>query len=179
MSCPSLETVVAWALDELGRHDAERFEEHYFGCDRCFERAEHVHRLVAELDAALPPLLTPERRRGLEGKHAAIPSVRLEPGEKGRLRMGAPTGLGMWVMHAPVHDAACVDLEARALDGQLLFTFKDVPFDAEREEVVLACQVHYRALATPTIFRVSVHAKNRAGAERVSEYTLDHEFEAL
>jgi len=179
MTCPALETVVAWALDELAQGEAERFEEHYFGCDACFKRAEHVHRMIAELDASLPAVLTAERRRGLEARHRNIPAVRLEPGERGTLHLGAPTGLGMWVMRAPVLEAARVDFEARSLDGDFLFSFDDVPFDAARGEVVLACQVHYRALETPQNFRVRVRATDRAGAERVSEYTLDHEFDSV
>jgi hypothetical protein len=179
MTCPALETVVAWALDELAPDEADRFEQHYFGCNACFQRAEHVHRMIAELDASLPSVLTPERKRGLEARHGKIPAVNLAPGEAGTLRVGAPSGLGMWVMRAPVHDAARVDVEARGLDGEFLFSFDDVPFDASRGEVVLACQVHYRALETPRNFRVRVRATDRAGAERVAEYTLDHEFDSV
>lgn len=179
MTCPPLETAFAWALDELARDEAERFEEHYFGCDACFKRAEHAERLVANLAASLPPLLTRERRQRLEARHGSIPAVRLEPGERGTLHVGGPTGLGMWVMRAPLHDALRVDFEARSLEGELLFSFRDVPFDAEHGEVLLACQVHYRALETPPNFRVSVRATDRAGAERVAEYTLDHEFDSV
>jgi hypothetical protein len=179
MSRPPLETVVAWALDELARDEAERFEEHYFGCDACFKRAEHVHRMIAELDASLPSVLTPERRRDLEARHANVPAVRLEPGQAGKLHVGAPSGLGMWVMRAPVRDAARVDFEARTLEGELLFSLGDVPFDAERGEVVLACQVHYRALETPPNFRVRLSAIDHAGAERVAEYTLAHAFDSV
>jgi anti-sigma factor RsiW len=179
MSCPSLETVVAWALDELPREPAEAFEEHYFECDRCFRRAEHVHRLVAELDASLPPLLTSERRKKLGAEHPSLPAVKVRPGERATLRLGGPNQVGLWVMQAPVADATRVDFEARDPDGELLFAHQDVPFDAERGEVVLACQVHYRALPLSETVRVLLSTTDRTGHARVTEYLLDHEFDSL
>lgn len=177
--CPPLETVVAWALDELAQDPAEAFEEHYFECDRCFRRAQHVHRLVAELDASLPALLTSERREELERTVPSLPAVRVRPGERATLRLGGPNQYGLWVMQAPVADAARVDFEARDPHGELVFAHRDVPFDAERGEVVLACQVHYRALPVAGTMRVLLSATDHAGRARVAEYLLDHEFESV
>ena len=36
MSCPTLETAAAWLLDALTDSESEAFEEHYFGCERCW-----------------------------------------------------------------------------------------------------------------------------------------------
>ena len=79
-------------------------------------------------------------------------------------------------MQAPVANATRVDFEARDPDGELLFAHQDVPFDPVRGEVVLACQVHYRALPLGEKVRVRLRATDRAGREQVSEYLLDHEF---
>jgi anti-sigma factor RsiW len=176
MTCPPLETAVAWALDELPREPAEAFEEHYFECDQCFRRAQHVHRLVAELDASLPPLLTNERRKKLDAARPGLPAVKVRPGEQATLRLGDPNDVGLWVMEAPLANATRVDFEARAPDGELLFAHRDVPFDAARGEVVLACQVHYRVLPLGEKVRVSLRATDRGGREHVSEYSLHHEF---
>jgi hypothetical protein len=179
MSCPPLETVVAWALDELSREPAEAFEEHYFGCEVCFRRAQRVHRLVAELDASLPPLLTKERRERLSLSRPALPAVRVRPGERATLRLGGPHEVALWVMDAPVANATRVDFEARDPQGELLFAHRDVPFDAERGEVVLACQVHYRALPISEKMLVRLRAFEQGGREHVSEYLLDHEFDSV
>jgi anti-sigma factor RsiW len=178
MSCPPLETVVAWALDELPQQPAEQFEEHYFGCDLCFRRAQHVQRLVAELDASLPPVLTSKRRDELTAAEPRMPAVKVRPGERATLHLGGPSQFGIWVMQAPVENATRVDFEARDAHGELLFAHRDVPFDAARSEVVLACQVHYRALPVTPQFCVRLSATDRTGRARVSEYFLDHEFES-
>lgn len=178
MTCPALETVVAWALDELPQSAAELFEEHYFGCDRCLGRAEQVHRLVAELDASLPPLLTRERRQKLDAAEPRLLAVKVRPGERATLRLGGPSQFGIWVMQAPVEHATRVDFEARDAQGELIFAHQDVPFDAARNEVVLACQVHYRALPVTPNFHVRLSATDGAGNAHVSEYFLDHEFES-
>ncbi len=179
MSCPSLETVVAWALDELPQAAAELFEEHYFECDLCFRRAQHVHRLVAELDGSLPPLLTSERREKLSAAEPDMPAIKVRPGERATLHLGGKSQFGLWIMQAAVADATRVDFEARDTHGELLFAHQDVPFDADRNEVVLACQLHYRALPLAGTFCVRLSATDRAGTRRVSEYLLDHEFEAV
>lgn len=179
MSCPSLENVVAWALDELPQAAAELFEEHYFECELCFRRAQHVHRLVAELDASLPPLLTRERREKLGAAEPDMPAIKVRPGERATLHLGGRSQFGLWVMQAPLENATRVDFEARDSHGELLFAHQDVPFDADRNEVVLACQVHYRALPVAGTFCVRLATTDRAGARRVSEYVLDHEFESV
>lgn len=176
MNCPPLETVVAWALDELARPAAEPFEEHYFECDRCFQRAQHVHRLVAELDASLPPLLTKKRREDLTRTEPKLRAVSVKPGEHATLHLGGGSQYGLWVMQAPVANATRVDCEARDAHGELIFAHQDVPFDAARGEVVLACQTHYRALPVTTEFQVRLSATDRTGVQQVTEYFLDHQF---
>lgn len=177
MSCPNLETIAAWTLDELETEAAEAFEEHYFGCDTCLARAEELRRVVSELGAALPPILTEERRRALAASHPGHTVVDVRPGETASLQLGNAAPVGLWVMHAPLAGVARVDFEARDANGEPLFALEDVPFDAARGEVVLACQVHYRALPGTRRMQVKLTTTDALGARTASAYVLDHFFE--
>ncbi len=179
MTCPKLQTVAAWTLDELDVAQAEQFEEHYFGCDLCLQRAARMRRLLDQLALSLPPILTPERRRSLAASRAPLPAVNVSPGERATIHLGPAAELGLWVMHAPLARVTKLDFEARTQDGALLFALSDIPFDESRGEVVLACQVHYRALPIDGEMHVRLTATDADGTRPVGDYILDHEFESL
>ena len=178
MTCPNLETIAAWTLDELDEGASNAFEEHYFGCDTCVEQAERMRRLVSELEATVPAVLTQARKKRLEATQPRPMSVPVRPGETATIRLGGDAPLGFWVMHASLATAKRVDFEARDANGAPLFAIEDVPFDAERGEVVLACQVHYRNLPGIQSMHVSLTATDAEGARSVGEYVLAHQFES-
>jgi hypothetical protein len=179
MTCPALETIAAWALGDLPALEEERLEEHLFACDACARRAQGLQRMIEQLRAALPPLLTVERRQQLSARHPDLPAVHVHAGEHAHIRLGGGNDVGIWVMHGALDDATQVDVEVRAPDGSVLIAFADVPFDARRGEVVLACQSHYRLLPMPTTMHVHVTASGAAGQRPVGTYILMHAFESL
>jgi hypothetical protein len=87
--------------------------------------------------------------------------------------------LGIWVMQAPLAEVTQVDFEARNPDGELLFALNDVPFDRSRGEVVLACQLHYRALPMSSEMHVRLTATSPSGSQELGRYILDHQFDSL
>jgi hypothetical protein len=174
MTCPALEVFAGFALNELAASELERFEVHYFACDVCLRRAQHMQTLVAQLSLALPPVLTPARRRELESRRPELPRVDVHDGERATIHLGQDADVGVWIMHAPLADATRVDLEGRSPQGDVLFSFADVPFDAERGEVALPCQVHYRVFTSRELL-VTLTATG-ADEARVTRYALDHEF---
>jgi hypothetical protein len=178
VTCPNLETIAAYTLDELGEDELRAFEEHYFGCDACLAQAERMHRLVRELEATLPSVLTTARRKRIESVLPRPKSVDVQPGGRATIRLAADEPIAFWVMHAPLADAERVDFEARDDQGTTLFTLKDIPFDRERGEVVLACQVHFRTLPGVENMRASLVATDAKGSRTVGEYRLDHRFES-
>ena len=178
MSCPSLETAAAWSLGELGEGDAEEFEAHFFGCDRCFESAQRMTQVREQLREALPMVLTAERRRALEAK-GPIVTVPVKPGGRALLRLGTNDVNGLWLMQAPLTGAERVDFEARTPEGELMFALSDVPFDAERGEVVLACQLHYRAMEGSQEIHARLSATDANGKRPVADYILEHQFESV
>ena len=178
MSCPNLETIAAFTLGELGEDEQRAFEEHYFGCDDCLAQATRMQRLVEDLRATLPPVLTTARRKRLEASEQRPQAVDVRPGETASIRLAGDAPVGLWVMHAPLTGAERVDFEARDASGNTLFTLSDVPFDAERGEVVLACQVHYRTLPGVAMMHATLTATDARGSHPVGEYVLDHRFES-
>ena len=179
MNCPPLATVAAWSLDELDRSQTEAFEEHYFTCDACFSRADRMHRLIADLGALLPPILTRDRRQKLEGTMPSLTEVDVRPGERASIQLGRSAEVGLWIIHAPLEHAARVDFEARSADGGLLFALTDVPFDRVRGEVVLACQLHYRANPRTQEMHVALNVSSPDGARPVGPYILLHTYDSL
>lgn len=178
MTCAALELIAAWVLGELPAAESEQLEEHFFACDVCTSNVRRVERLVAQLAVALPPVLTPERRQALSARHPQMPVIDVAPDQRATIRLGGAQPVGVWVMHAPLDAVTRVDLEAWA-GGALLFALADVPFDAARGEVVLACQAHYSALPGGPELHVRLTAAGPGGERPVGEYILDHEFENL
>lgn len=178
-ACPSLETVAAWCLGELVDADAERFEEHYGDCDGCAERATRMQVLIEQLHASTPPGLSAERPKALHAAPRQLRAVRVQSGERATMRLGAQTTLGVWVMQAQLNGARRVDFEARDAAGTLLFELPDMPFDAVRGEVVLACQVQHRTAAGNNEMHVRLTATSPDGRHPVASYVLHHQFERL
>lgn len=181
MSCTeqtpaTLETIAAWCLGELDAAAAEHFEEHYFACDSCFERARRMQNLIEQLRASLPPVLTAERRRALEGSRP-VRAVHVAAGARATLHMSPSAPLGIWLMEAPLGQVTRVDFEARSREGALLFALSDVPFDVQRGEVVLACQLHYRALGLDQEMHVRLTGTSASGRHAIGHYILDHRFD--
>ncbi len=143
-------------------------------------RVGRIQQLLQQLRAMVPPLLTPERRRRLERELPphALAIVSVSPGERATISLGPGREIGFWVMRADVQGVNRVDCELMALDGAPVASFADVPFDGERGEVVLGCQLHYQGLG-PDELLVRVTAVDSAGRRPIAEYRLNHSFTAV
>lgn len=181
MTCPNLETAAAWVLGELPEAEAERFEEHYFGCDSCFQRAMALEHARKQLATSLPPLLSVERHQALAAQRP-LEVVHVEAGATGVIKLDSATVFGIWILHAPLEEVKRVDVEVRPEEGDFLFEFNDVPFDRERGQVLLACQLHYRTVPGGPRLNVRItgatDAAGREGGRELARYILDHEFES-
>ena len=178
MTCPSLETVAAWVLGDLTDEEGAAFEEHYFACEACFGRAKRMQELVLKLETALPPILTADRLAALESRRGSLPSVHVQPGESGTVRLGGANLLAVWVLHCELAGVTRVDFEARSETGELYFTFQDVPFDAEHGQVLLPCHVRLRELPYDPRLLARLSARDASGSRPLGEYLLNHEFES-
>lgn len=176
MTCPSTETAARWLLNELSEEEARAFEEHYFDCDACSTRVSNIEQTRRALENALPVILTAERRRKLEAV-GPLPTVHVSAGERRLIRLGPETPIGLWVLHANLERAERVNIAVFAQDGTPVFSLRDVPFDRENGEVVLACRTHYRDLAAGTEIEAELSASSADGERSLGRYVLDHEFD--
>lgn len=179
MSCPGFELAAGWVLGELESAQAELLEGHYFECDACLARVEQLEQLVKLLGGSLPPILTPQKHRELKALYPGLLAVTVAPGQRQTIHLGAGSPVGVWVMRASLGSAERVDFEARDPDGGVLFAMSDVPFDADRGEILLPCQLHYRSIGGPVEMHVRLTVTEPDGRRPVTEYVLDHVFENL
>jgi len=177
MNCFALETIAGWVLGELPEPEAELFEAHYFGCARCFEQAEQMQRLVQQLQTSLPPVLTRARFEALLGRSPQVPTVHVQSGRAGTIQLGARQPIAIWAMDCDLRDVVRVDLRAHGPAGETYFAFSDVPFDAERGQVLMPCHWHYRALGVDASFECRLTGQVGAETRVLGDYILNHEFE--
>lgn len=175
MSCLTMETLAAWSLGDLTPAEANACEDHWFACDRCARRAEGMLALTRTLAGMTAAFLTRERRELLE-KSGPLEIVRVLPGQGGRLSFGG-RDTALWVLQGDFSGAERVDCEF-VLEGTPFASFPDVPFDAERGEVALACRTHYAAVA-PARFAVRLTVRAGAVTRPPGEYELDHVFPSV
>lgn len=175
MSCPTLEAVAAWTLGDLSGEEGEAFEAHWFACDDCRARSERMLVLVRFLNAMTPTFLTTARRELLE-KAGPLPVTAVSPGQEGELRF-AGKDTGMWIFRMNLTGVDRVDCHFLH-EGTTFQSFPDVPFDAGRGEIALACRTHYQAVAPP---RFSVRLTSTSGGvtRPIAEYVVSHIFDAV
>jgi hypothetical protein len=173
LTCLTREELAAWVLGDAEASDGERLEEHLFACDACGERAETMEALVRQLRTTVPAWLTRERRVALE-KALPLRESSVAPGKEATLELGRDAPIGFWIMQADLTGVERLDCAFLSRDGALLTSFEDVPFDADRGEVVLACQIHYRHLPFPHDMVVRVEAIEPSGRRPIGDYLLHH-----
>lgn len=176
MNCPSLEKLAAWYLNDTDDGRSGDVEEHIFSCDRCADRAERMATLVEHLRTRLPFILTPERRKVFEQATGDLPTSPVSPGTSAVLQFRKGTDIAFWLLRCDLSGVERVDCALLTEDGATtLLSLPDVPFDAERQEVVLACHVHYRQLGTePMLARLT--SVDGSGDSKTAEYRLIHHF---
>jgi hypothetical protein len=121
--------------------------------------------------------LTEQRHAALEARRR-LETVHVQPGASAVIQLGQDRAIGVWIMHAPLEGVTRVDLEARGENGDVIFAFSDVPFDRERGQVLLACQLHYRALPGGPKLAIELREPADAGGRELGRYILDHQFDS-
>jgi anti-sigma factor RsiW len=179
MSCPAAETAAAWLIGQLSESESETFEQHYFECEACFERARRLERTLQVLTQGLPFTLTPPRREALLAQ-GPLQSVDVEPGQRALLHLSSNAPAALWVMHFAAPAVERVDLEARSSTDEKLFAVEDVAFDAEQSRVYMPCQLHYQHVF-PGESTLVITLTSRAPdgtARELGRYILDHRYDS-
>ena len=171
---------------ELPESDDQELESHLFRCAICSSEAERLAGLLTSIADAAPTILSPSRFAGLEREGRIERINDMTPGqtaevlfpESGRLLVhrlgGIDLGSARRVDIDVFESADSADSADSAESGrQALLHFEDVPFDAERGEVLVACQRHFADLFPPDIV-LSVEVVSADQQEEIARYTVHH-----
>ena len=165
---------------ELPESDDQELESHLFRCAICSSEAERLAGLLTSIADAAPTILSPSRFAGLEREGRIERINEMTPGqtaevvfpESGRLLVHRLGGIDLSRarrINIDVSDAA----DSADSGREALLHFEDVPFDAERGEVLVACQSHFAELFPPDIV-LSVEVVSADQQEEVARYNVHH-----
>ncbi|HEY7698606.1 MAG TPA: zf-HC2 domain-containing protein [Vicinamibacteria bacterium] len=171
VSSDRLSDYLAGLLEEP---QSEELEAHLFSCRTCAAASERLFALAAAIREAVLPVLSPERFQelGREGRIAEVNTM--SPGQV--VETLYPPGDKVLVHRLGGSDlsrARRVDVALLDLEGRPLTRYDDIPFDAARGEVLMACQRHF-ADVYPQDIMFSVQVAEGEQREEVNRYTVLH-----
>ena len=171
-----VERLLEYLLGELTPGDEEALEAHLFGCARCADEAHRLAGLATAINRVIPPILTRTRFEALDSAGAVSQVNAMRPGDVAQV-FYPPTGkaLVLRLEGAELTQAQRLDVGLRTPSGEELGRFDDVPFDASRGEVLVACQRHFAGAFPPEmVFVLEVVSGDER--RRVAQYTVLHRF---
>jgi anti-sigma factor RsiW len=170
----SPERLVDYLAGLLDAPGDEELEAHLFSCRACALEAEKLFGLAAAVHRAVPPAISVGRFETLsrEGRIAEVNTM--TPGQVAEARFPPP---GQLLVHrlggSDLSRARRVDVGLLDLAGRQITHLDNVPFDAARGEVLLACQSHFADLfPADIVFRLEIVLDDRR--EEASRYTVLH-----
>ena len=166
------ETLVALWANDLDAETAEGVEAHVFACDRCHAAAERLGFVVDGVRNALPPVISRAHLDRLLAAGTRIVTTVVEAGRDAHARFAPEVDLLIHVLRADLAGAERVDVEMVSPDDSQQMPFEQVPFDAARGEVLIACQRHYEHFPFEPKFRV--YATAGGARRRVGDYFVHH-----
>lgn len=168
------EDLVDYWADDLEHADA--LEEHLMGCQACSVLSARVAELSTRLREIIPPLLTPELLRRLQGRGLCIVENPMQPGEQRQVLFPAAADVLLQRLGGVPEDVVHVGFRMTAQDtGQVLLELADAPFDRASNSVLVACQHHFRDLPNDVVATLDLtHAD---GSRSSQAYTIRHVFE--
>ena len=169
--------VAYWACD-LEPADADAAEEHLFGCEACTEASMRVARIAGALRGQLPPVISRADFDALRAKGLTLVENAIPPGVRTEVTFARHVDLMIHRLGGlALTGADRVQVIIRvASTGDVMFDEPFAPYDAERGEVLVACQRHYAVFPRDIEIEVRAH---RAGASPASTvYDIPHVFHA-
>jgi hypothetical protein len=158
----------------LGRDEADQIDAHVFECDRCAQLYEAAGALPAALHRMIAPVISPERLAALLASGAGVRAVPVAPGVPAVVEFTPGIDFLIFRLQADLAGASRVDVETSDAEIGPLLAIEGVPWDAERGEVLVACQRHYMTGNARFVMRVRVYAEIAGTRREVGEYVVDH-----
>jgi hypothetical protein len=168
------ESWIDFFAGDLDEETGEQLERLLFECPDCAAEAERWGALVGGAEIAIPPVITTETLRALQGRGELMNENAMQPGEHRRATF--PDG-GRLLIHRlrglELTSADRVNLALSTPTGAPLVRFEDVPFDRNAGEVIVACQRHFgESFPKDIVFEVERRVVDQV--EVVASYSVDH-----
>jgi len=170
----SVERLLEYLLGELSADDEDQLEAHLFACAPCAAEAESLAGLAAAVKRVIPPILTRSRFEDLDAVGGVAHVNAMRPGDVAQVLFPPPgKALVLRLAGADLGQARRVDVDLRTPTGEAIVRLEDVPFDAARGEVLVACQRHFaERFPHDMVFALEVVSDDER--HRVAEYTVLH-----
>jgi len=171
-------TLVDYWAGDLPPAEADRVEEHLFGCAGCAEVAARVASVTETLRAVLPPAVSRARLDALRASGIRLRENVFSPGERRAVLFEHDADLlihrlGGLDLTGADHVSLRIVVEST---GEQLAELDAVPFERGEGAVLIACQRHFASLPADTRFELAIHASGIPSAVTRAEYTVIHQF---
>ena len=176
-TCGDSSQLLDYQSGELSEAVEHELESHLFQCTNCSSEAERFAGLATSIAGAIAPVLSPSRFSALE-REVWVETVNvMHPGQ--RTEVVYPQS-GRLLVHrlggVDLSRAGRIDLDLSAPSGEAIWHLENVPFDAERGEILVPCQSHFAGKFPPDIV-FSVTAVAGDEREELAQYTVRHNLE--
>lgn len=171
----SWDTLAAYWAGDLP--DAEPIEEHLMGCGECSRMSERVAAITEAVRQMIPPFVGREQLESLHARGLRIEENVIRPDVETPVYFAATIDLLVHRLSGlDLADAERVDVAVRDQEsGQVMMRGTQVPFDAVRGEVLIACQRHFAAFPPRVAFDVTAIRPGRSAEKKT--YLVPHVFE--
>lgn len=182
MSCPapiSLETLLSYWLGELDDDQEAGMEEHYLGCATCSARLEELTALAAEVRALTRAggvgfVVSDAFVRRLVEQGRRVREYRVPSNGSVNCTVAPDDDFVIARLEAPLQGAERIDLLLMHHQGDTQVRYEDIPFVAERGEVLLSSRLDVlRALPASTV-HLCLIAYDKQGERILGDYRFNH-----
>ena len=165
-----------WAFD-TSDDETLAIDEHAIGCSSCSARSASIAAIREAVRAMIPPLISRSQLEQLRARGLATVDNPILPGERTIAHFTKDLELMFHRLRGlDLAKADRVRVTIRVEEtGDVVLDDPNAPFDAETNEVIVACQKHFAAFPPNLVIEVAAHEPS--GSERVARYAIPHVFE--
>jgi Putative zinc-finger len=173
------ETLVAYWLGEMPEKREAMLEEHLFGCAYCTRRLEELAVLASGVRAAVKDgkvslVVSQSFVEAMKQAGLYVREYRIEPGGSLNCTIRADDDAVISRIRAPLAGVKRLDVVHLRGGGEPEVRIADVPFDAERGEVLMIPSAAWLKTMPAFTMRTRLIAVSEAGEEPIGDYTFNH-----
>ena len=182
MTCENpidFETRVAYWLGEMPEKREAMLEEHLFGCAYCTSRLEELAVLASGVRAAVKDgkvslVCSESFVEAMKQAGLCVREYRLEPGGSVNCTIRSDDDAVISRIRAPLAGVQRLDLVRMGGGGEPEVRIADVPFDAERGEVLMIPSAAWLKTMPAFTMRMRLIEVGETGEKPIGDYTFNH-----